>query len=74
MSAVVAVNLIGSLVLGAAVFAVGGWARRNAAHLPPRTLPADARERRVATLRRGAVVCQVVGMLLALAGGGASLL
>jgi hypothetical protein len=62
---VAAVNLVGSLLLGAAVFLVGVWGRRNAVSLLPPSLPERDRERKVVVYRRGATACQVAGVLLA---------
>lgn len=74
MNAVAVVNLVGSLLLGGMVFLVGLWGRRHAAVLVPMGLPPDARERRERSLRRGAVACQVVGVLFAVTGGVAAML
>ena len=62
---VVAVNLIGSVLLGAAVFLVGVWGRRNATSLLPPSLPERDRARKATVYRRGATACQAVGVLLA---------
>lgn len=63
MSAVV-VNLVGSVVLGAAVILVGVWGRRNAASLLPATLSTEDRRRKLVVYRRGALACQIAGVLL----------
>lgn len=61
---VVIVNLVGTVLLGAAVLLVGVWGRRNATSLLPVTLTAEDRRRRVVVYRRGALACQVAGLLL----------
>ena len=61
---VVIVNLVGSVVLGTAVLLVGVWGRRNAASLLPATLTIEDRRRKVGVYRRGALACQVAGVLL----------
>lgn len=58
------VNMLGSVVLGAAVLLVGVWGRRNAASLLPATLPAEDRRRKVIVYRRGSLACQIAGVLL----------
>lgn len=65
---VAVVNIVGSLGIGLAVVLVGHWGCRHAADLVPPTLPVVERASREKTLRRGARVCQVVGVLFAAAG------
>ncbi|MDN5747983.1 MAG: hypothetical protein L0H64_05640 [Pseudonocardia sp.] len=57
-------NLAGSVLLGGAAVLVGVWGRRYAASLLPPTLPAEDRRRRAVVYRRGALACQVAGVLL----------
>ncbi|KLL11253.1 MULTISPECIES: hypothetical protein [Protofrankia] len=60
------ISVIVQVGLGLIVFAVGWWGRHNAEVLVPVRPFDDNRERRVRVARRGAVACQVVGVLLAL--------
>lgn len=53
------------LVLAIVLYVLGLWGRINAGDLPPLALPEEEREHRSRVLRRGAVTCQFVAVLLA---------
>ncbi|WP_131770138.1 hypothetical protein [Candidatus Protofrankia californiensis] len=60
------IAIVVQLGLGAAVFMIGRWGHSNAEALVPARLPDDNRGRRVRAARRGAIACQVAGVILAL--------
>lgn len=49
--------------LGAALVLFGRWGSRHTSYLAPRGLREDERDRRERVLARGAVACQVVGVI-----------
>ncbi|AJE87263.1 hypothetical protein SLNWT_6887 [Streptomyces albus] len=52
------------LVMAAGLLGIGWWGRRRAHELvPPGREGDEEREHRVAVLRRGALTCQLVGLL-----------
>lgn len=61
------VFVIIQLTLAAALILVGAWGRANGHVLVPSSLPDEFQESRVRAIRRGALVCQILGVLFALA-------
>lgn len=50
--------------LGAGLLALGHWGRRHPEQLVPSTLAARAHQRKLREYRRGAIACQIVGVVL----------
>lgn len=55
------------LTLAVALVVLGHWGRNNGHVLVPDSLPGEHRDARIRAIRRGATVCQVLGVLFALA-------
>lgn len=51
-------------LIGVVLLMIGRWGRRNAMTLVPLTLSVEAREKKARVMRRGAVSCQILGVLI----------
>jgi hypothetical protein len=56
------------LAIAGVCFALGVWGRRSAETLALPSVLGENREHRIAVLRRGALTCQIVGVVFAVAG------
>lgn len=60
-------GILAQSALALSLMGVGWWGRRHAAALVPGSLAAEARARRIGSVRRGALACLAFGALFALA-------
>jgi len=66
------IQLLGGLLMAAAMFGFGWWGRRNACALVPRSFSPYGRARKAQQIRRNATLIQITaGVLLAIVIAGA---
>lgn len=62
-----AVTVLFQLTIGVSLVLLARLSRKHVDRLVPDTFPADERVRRTGVLRRGALACEIVGVLFVLA-------
>ena len=61
------VSIVSQMALALGLMLVGRWGRRRAAALVPTSVCSTDRDRRIVAMRRGAIACEVLGVLFAFA-------